>query len=194
MSALTELAKHLRPGQVYRRKDLARWSTSVDRHLKQLLAGGRLEKVASGLYMAPRKTRFGSAPAKPEKLVKSFLGDDRFLMVSPNAFNGLGVGTTQLHNELVVYNHKRHGRYKLDGRTYDFRMRSTVPTQISQEVLLVDLLHNLDRLPEDKADVLPRALQRALTMDKTRLARAVRDFGSARAERLLAPVLHAVPV
>ncbi|KRB93219.1 hypothetical protein [Sphingomonas sp. Root720] len=194
MTALTDLTKHLRPGQVYRRKDLARWSTSVDRHLKQLLAEGRLEKVAGGLYMAPRKTRFGSAPATPEKLVKSFLGDDRFLMVSPSAFNGLGVGTTQLHNEPVVYNRKRHGRYKLDGRTYDFRMRSSVPAQLSQEVLLVDLLHNLDRLPEDKADVLPRALQRAQAMDKTRLARAVRDFGSARAERLLAPVLHAVPV
>ncbi|TPG52193.1 hypothetical protein [Sphingomonas glacialis] len=193
MTALTELTKHLRPGQVYRRKDLARWSTSVDRHLKQLLIEGRLEKVAGGLYMAPRKTRFGNAPATPEKLVRSFLGEDRFLMVSPSAFNGLGVGTTQLHNEPVVYNRKRHGRYKLDGRTYDFRMRATVPAQLSQEVLLVDLLHNLDRLPEDRAEVLPRALERAKTMDKKRLARAVKDFGSARAERLLAPTLHAVP-
>lgn len=193
MTALTELTKHLRPGQVYRRKDLARWSTSVDRHLKQLLIEGRLEKVAGGLYMAPRKTRFGNAPATPEKLVRSFLGEDRFLMVSPSAFNGLGVGTTQLHNEPVVYNRKRHGRFKLDGRTYDFRMRATVPAQLSQEVLLVDLLHNLDRLPEDRAEVLPRALERAKTMDKKRLARAVKDFGSARAERLLAPMLYAVP-
>jgi hypothetical protein len=191
MTSLSELSRRLRPGQVYRRKDLARWSTSVDRHLKQLLTDGRLEKVANGLYAAPRKTRFGNAPASPEKLVKSFLGDDRFLMVSPNAFNGLGVGTTQLHNEPVVYNHKRHGRFQLDGRTYDFRLRANVPTQLSQEVLLVDLLHNLDRLPEDRSAVLPRALDRARSMDRKRLARAVRDFGSARAGRLLAPVLDA---
>ena len=190
MTALNELKRHLRPGQVYRRKDLARWSTSVDRHLRQLVDTGRLEKVSGGLYLAPRKTRFGNAPAHDEKLVESFLGDDRFLLVSPNAYNGLGVGTTQLHNEPVVYNRKRHGRYKLDGRTYDFRMRTTVPSQLSQEVLLVDLLHNLGRLPEDKAEVLPRALSRARAMDKKRLARAVREFGSARAERLLAPVLH----
>ena len=190
MSGLAELKRHLRPGQVYRRKDLARWSTAVDRHLRQLLDEGRLEKVSAGLYMVPRKTRFGSAPAKPEKLVASFLGDDRCLMVTPNAFNGLGVGTTQLHNEPVVYNHKRHGRFKLDGRTFDFRMRSSVPKRLSKEVLLVDLLHNLDRLPEDKAAVLPRALDRAKEMDKSKLARAVKDFGSARAERLLAPVLQ----
>ena len=161
MSALAELKRKLRPGQVYRRKDLARWSTAVDRHLRQLVMEGCLEKVANGLYMVPRQTRFGPAPAKPEKLVETFLGDDRFLMVSPNAYNGLGVGTTQLHNVPVVYNHKRHGRFKLDGREYDFRMRSTVPSRLTQEVLLVDLLHNLVRLPEDASGVLPKALERA---------------------------------
>jgi hypothetical protein len=190
MSALTELKRHLRPGQVYRRKDLARWSNAVDRHVQQLLDEGRLEKVSAGVYMAPRKTKFGVAPAKTEKLLASFLGDDRFLVVSPSAFNGLGVGTTQLHNEPVVYNHKRHGRFKLDGRVYDFRMRSSVPKRLSKEVLLVDLLHNLDRLPEDQAAILPRALAKAREMDRGRLARAVREFGSARAERLLAPVFE----
>ena len=190
MSALSNLKRHLRPGQVYRRKNLARWSNAVDRHVRLLVDEGRLEKVSPGVYMAPRKTKFGTASARPEKLVETFLGDDRFLMVSPNAFNGLGVGTTQLYNEPVVYNRKRHGKFTLDGRVYDFRMRPSVPKVLSREVLLVDLLHNLDRLAEDKSAVLPRALERAKEMDRSRLARAVRDFGSARAERLLTPVLE----
>ncbi|WP_373007526.1 hypothetical protein [Hyphomonas sp.] len=189
MTAMAELKKRLRPGQVYRRKDLARWSNAIDRHLRLLLDEGRLEKVGPGLYMAPRKTRFGSAPASPEKLVETFLGDDRFLMVSPNAYNSLGLGTTQLYNEPVVYNRKRHGHFKLDGRPYDFRMRASVPSSLDMEFLLVDLLHNLSRLAEDKAAVLPKALSRARSMDRTRLARAVKDFGSARAARLLEPVL-----
>ncbi|MFT5775482.1 hypothetical protein [Hyphomonas sp.] len=189
MTAMAELKKRLRPGQVYRRKDLARWSNAIDRHLRLLLDEGRLEKVGPGLYMAPRKTRFGSAPASPEKLVETFLGDDRFLMVSPNAYNSLGLGTTQLYNEPVVYNRKRHGHFKLDGRPYDFRMRASVPSSLNMEFLLVDLLHNLSRLVEDKAAVLPKALSRARSMDRTRLARAVKDFGSARAARLLEPVL-----
>jgi hypothetical protein len=190
MTALAELKRHLRPGQVYRRKDLARWSKAVDRHVRKLVDEGRLEKVAAGVYMAPRKTRFGLAPAKAEKVIETFLGDDRFLVVSPSAYNGLGVGTTQLHNEPVVYNRKRHGRFKLDGRMYDFRMRSSVPRRLSKEVLLVDLLHNLDRLPEDKSEVLPRALAKAGEMDRGRLARAVKEFGSARVARLLAPMLQ----
>ena len=190
MKALSNLKRHLRPGQVYRRKDLAKWSNAVDRHVRELMAEGRLEKVSPGLYMAPRKTKFGTAAAKPKKLVEAFLGDDRFLMVSPNAYNGLGVGTTQLYNEPVVYNRKRHGRFKLDGRTYDFRMRPSVPKRLSKELLLVDLLHNLDRLPEDKTVVLPSAIETAGQMDRRRLSRAVEDYGSARAERLLAPVLE----
>lgn len=194
MSALNELKRRLRPGQVYRRKDLVRWSNAVDRHLRQLVGEGQLEKVSGGVYMVPRQTRFGASPAMPERLVETFLGDDRFLMVSPNAYNSLGVGTTQLYNETVVYNHKRHGRFKLDGRTYDFRLRPSVPSRLTEEVLMVDLLHNLDRLSEDKAAVLPRALARAARMDRGRLAKALRDYGSARAERLLEPLLASQPV
>lgn len=193
MSAITQLKRHLRPGQVYRRKNLARWSNAVDRHVRELVDEGRLEKVSAGVYMAPRKTRFGAAPAKPEKLVETFLKDDRFLIVSPNAYNGLGVGTTQLYNEPVVYNRKRHGRYELDGRVYDFRLRPSVPAKLTKEVLLVDLLHNLGRLPEDETKVLPRVLERARMMDRARLSRALHDYGSARARRLLEPVLEGGP-
>jgi len=65
----------------------------------------------------------------------------------------------------------RLGRFELDGRTFDFRMRGYVPSKLSEEFLLVDLLHHLDRLPENKAAVLPKALRRAERVDRTRLAR-----------------------
>lgn len=185
MSALAQLKRHLRPGQVYRRQDLEKWSTSIDRHLKVLVEEGRLEKVGAGLYMAPRPTRFGKAPAAADKLVGAFLKDDRFLVVSPSAFNGLSVGATQMHNVPVVYNLKRHGRFSLGGRTFDFRKKASVPTRLTEEVLMVDLLQSLDLLPEDRETVLPRALQRLQTMDPGRLAKAARDFGSVRVGKLV---------
>jgi hypothetical protein len=188
MSALAQLSKRLRPGRVYRRKELAQWSTSVDRHLKQLLEKGRLEKVSGGLYMAPRETRFGKAPASDAELVAGFLGDDRFLLVSPNAYNGLGVGATQLYNVPVVYNHKRHGLLRLDGRTFEFRRRMSFPKTVSEEFLLVDLLHNLASLAEDTEAVRGRALRRAETMDRAKLERVAHEYDSARARRLLEPL------
>lgn len=189
MSALAQLSKRLRPGRVYRRKDLAQWSTSVDRHLQQLLAEGRLEKVSGGLYMVPRETRFGKAPASDGELIAGFLGDDRFLLVSPNAYNGLGVGTTQLYNVPVVYNHKRHGLMQLDGRPFEFRRRMSFPKAVSEEFLLVDLLHNLTNLAEDAETVRARALQRATTMARAKLEKAVREYDSARVRRQLEPLL-----
>jgi len=190
MSSLGDLRKRLRSGRVYRRKDLARWSNAVDRHVQQLIQEGRLKKVSGGLYMTARPTRFGAAPADQEEMVGSFLADDRFLVISPNAYNGLGVGTTQLYNKPVVYNRKRHGEFELNGRPFEFRRRPSFPKKISEEFLLVDLLHNLERLAEDRDAVRERALVRARDFDRKRLAKAVYDFDSARVRNLLAPILE----
>ena len=38
-----------------------------------------------------------------------------------NQYNALGLGLTQLYNRLIVYNHKRHGIFKLGNKTFDFR-------------------------------------------------------------------------
>src|SRR3990167_2127545 len=87
MTKLQEFKKHLRPGQVYRREELARRSNAVDRHLKQLLDDGTLTKLAGGLYLYPKATVFGKAPAEDRKLVGTFLRDHRFLLASPNTYN-----------------------------------------------------------------------------------------------------------
>jgi hypothetical protein len=183
MSKLQELKQHLRAGEVYRREQLARWSSAVDRHLRMLVAQGELRKVSGGLYAVPKKTAFGDAPAPDDKLVESFLKDHRFLVASPNAYNSLGVGTTQLYDKTVVYNHKRHGRFALGGRTFDFRVKPSFPKTLTREFLLVDLVNNLDQLAESKVEVLARVKERAATYAKPRLRKAVRDYGSVRTKK-----------
>jgi hypothetical protein len=178
MARLQELKKHLRPGQVYRRQDLARWSNAVDRHLKQLLDEGTLTKLRGGLYLFPKDTDFGKAPAEDEKLVEAFLRDHRFLLASPNAYNALGVGTTQLYDKTVVYNHKRHGEFALGGRKFDFRVKPAFPSSLSPEFLLVDLVNNLDQLAESREEVLARIEKKAVSYNGPRLQRAARDYGN----------------
>lgn len=120
---LEQLKRHLRPGRVYRREDLLPWSQSVDRHLKALTVDGTLQKLRTGLYYSPRKFEFGEAPADEHELVKAFLKTDRFALTSPNAYNQLGLGTTQLYNKRVVYNQKRHGTFPLGNRMVTFERR-----------------------------------------------------------------------
>ncbi len=50
MTKLDELKQHLVPGKVYRRADLTRWTTSVDRDLRKLLDAGELRKLSGGVY------------------------------------------------------------------------------------------------------------------------------------------------
>src|SRR5258708_17131865 len=84
MTKLQELKRRLRPGQVYRREDVARWSNAVDRHLKQLVEEGTLPKLAGGLYAYPKETLFGKSPAEDDRLVEAFLKKHPFLLPSLN--------------------------------------------------------------------------------------------------------------
>ncbi|MCK5375270.1 MAG: hypothetical protein KAJ40_08295 [Alphaproteobacteria bacterium] len=189
MSKLNEFKKHLRRGSVYRRSDLKLWSNAVDRHLKQLQEDGTLVKLSGGVYYYPKKTAFGNAPADDKALVTAFLKDNRFLLTSLNAYNVLGVGTTQLYNETVVYNHKRHGRYELGGRVFDFRMKPHVPKSLSEEFLLVDLVNNLEWLAENAENVLERVKTKARSMSRNVLVKTVGNYGNVGTRKFFAEIL-----
>jgi len=178
MRRLEFLRKHLKPGTVYRRSDLARWSRSVDRHARELVDAGILTKLQNGLYYYPKESSFGAVPADDEQLVRAFLKDDVFLLTSPNAYNALGLGTTQLYNSRVVYNHKRHGVFKLGGRTFEFRRKYRFPRRLTEEFLLVDLMNNLKSLAEDQETLRDKVRAKALEMEPGKLRRAVKQYAN----------------
>lgn len=174
----SHLADELRPGAVYRREDLVRLSKAVDRHLRELVASGLLRKLAQGLYHAPKHSSFGPLPPADEQVVGGFLRDKDFLVFSPSAYNAVGLGTTQLYNRTLVYNHKRHGVFKLGNRQFDFRVKPRFPKKLTPEFLFVDLLNNLDELAEDREAVLRQARSKRPSFDPARLQRAVDSFGN----------------
>lgn len=190
MNRVAELKRQLKPGKVYRREDLAKHSNAVDRHLGQLVNEGVLEKVAQGLYYFPKRSVFGAVPPEDEVLVRSFLKDDRFLLTSPNSYNALRLGTTQLYNKRVVYNHKRHGEVELNGRKFFFHKTPHFPKRATPEFLLVDLVNHLDTLAEDREMVLKNAFIKVKTMPLNKLKYAVREYGHTKTKKLFEPVLE----
>jgi len=190
MKRLDLLKKHLKEGEVYRRADLEKWTASVDRHLQQLVKEGTLEKLSGGLYYVPKKGVFGKAPADENELVKTFLKDDRFLVTSPNDYNTLGVGTTQLYNTRQVYNYKRHGNFTLGNRTFHFVRKPHVPNKLTKEFLLVDLANNLKHLAEDQSALLVNIQKKANEMDKKELKHLVKDFGTVATKHLFSSLFE----
>ncbi|HEY4107691.1 hypothetical protein [Puia sp.] len=130
MEQLDVLKMKLRPGAVYRRADLQQWSKSVDRHLQKLVKEGTLEKLSGGLYYLPVQSTFGKVPAEEHVLIRTFLKGSHFLVISPNDYNTVGVGTTQLYNTRFVYNYKRHGEFELGNRSFQFIRKLYVPKKM----------------------------------------------------------------
>jgi hypothetical protein len=177
MNQLQQLKRHLKPGRVYRRSELLRWSKSIDRHLDELVSDGVLRKLQQGLYHYPRQSAFGPVPADEHELVRRFLKEDDFLVTPPNAYNTLGLGTTQLYNVKIVYNRRRHGKFELDGHHFDFRRKPHYPKKLTREFLVVDLLNNLKSLEEDSAFIRANLRDKARELDEQKLRRAAQKYG-----------------
>jgi hypothetical protein len=158
--------------------------------LEALLEDGTLQKLSQGLYYSPKETAFGKTPPEEEALVRSFLKDDRFLLTSKNAYNSLGVGTTQLYNQRTVYNHKRHAEFKLGNRNFSFRIKPHFPKKVTPEFLLVDLVNNLGTLAEDPKEVLEHISSKVHTMDTKKLAQSVSQYGNVKTQKILTSLMY----
>ncbi len=146
---LNNLLGLFRLGQAYRTNEFRDKSNNLSRDLDILVSKGLLKKPSTGMYYKPRKEWFGEIPLDKNKLLSKFLKTGDFLLVDYNKYNTLGLGTTQLHNKLVVYNYKRHGAFTLDGVEYKFKRVSYLPKKVDQEFLLVDMMNNFKELGED---------------------------------------------
>lgn len=183
MKNAQKLKNAMLPGRVYRRKDLEGFSTAVDRDLKTLVAAGEAKKLAGGLYYRPKKNALGDAPPADHELVRAFLKTDDFLLTSYSHFNQLGLGLTQMYSSYVVYNHKRTGEFVLGGKRFRFRVVPSYPTQLSKEYLLVDLLNNLKKLPDNTSGVLRNLKYHLNEYDQDKVSDCVAHYGSPAAKR-----------
>ncbi|MFM1792598.1 MAG: hypothetical protein RLZZ252_952 [Bacteroidota bacterium] len=186
------LRQHIKQGQVYRRSDLEYYSTAIDRHLAQLTEDGTLIKLNQGLYYAPKQSKFGAVPPDDRQVVERFLKDEDFLLVSPNSFNSLGLGLTQLYNTTWVYNHKRKGEFKLNGKIFEFKLKSSFPKNISREYLLVDLINNLDTLAEDQTQTIDKLQDYVANFNIDALMKVTQQYGSGKTKRTLKSIVRNV--
>lgn len=149
-----DVLSSLSPGELYSWDNLKEYSNSPGRDIKRLVDEGLLKKVGPGLYLVPKKGRFGDVPLTEAQLVGGFLKTDDFLMFSTTQYNALGLGLTQLKNEFVVYNHKRHETVFLAGRVFHFkRPNNFFPDKLTKEFLLLDLMNNIKSFGESEADL-----------------------------------------
>jgi hypothetical protein len=129
------------------------------------------------------------SPPQEDELVRSYLKDKRFLVLSPNLYNRLGIGTTQLYNTRTVYNTKRHGEVMFGNKKFSFQRKPHFPHKVTPEFLAVDLVNNLDKLAEDRKNVLQRLSAKLPSLNLKNLKQAVSRYGGARAKKFFSPLM-----
>ena len=90
---------------------------------------------------------------------------------------------TQLYNTTWVYNHKRKGEFKLNGKTLEFKLKSAYPSKVTREFLLVELLNNMDELVE--IPTLERISNKFNEFDITSLLKMAQTYGSGKSKKIL---------
>lgn len=176
----------LRPGRAYRTKDLAAWSANAPRLAKRLVREGQLVPLAHGLYVHPRRGRFGDVPPADEEVMRAFLDGGRFVFTGPERWNALGLGSTAMFVAPLVYNTKRSGTFELGGRRYVLR-RVAFPDRPTAEWFVVDLFENAKSAGADPRE-LARALRRAVdtsSFDARRLRDLAQRYGTRRTRALV---------
>ena len=178
MEAMERVGRRMELGEIYRRAELVGYSRSLDRDLRVLVEAGELWKLWRGTYHRPEYCVSGRVPPDYHKMLRAFLRSDDFLIVSPSMYNSLRVGTTQLYNIWLIYNHKRSGRIKVLGQSYHFFTSRRFPRNPDLPFHYVDLINNLRMLEEDHDSVRRHVARHAVELGIERMRRVAQAYGT----------------
>ena len=187
----TATQPQLEPGRVYRTQELKAWSTNASRTVRQLVREGLLVPLEHGLFVHPKRGRFGMVPPTDAELMRAFLGRARFLFTGPDQWNALGLGSTAAYAAPLVYNTRRSGVFEIGGRRFILR-RVAFPDNPAPEWFVIDLLKNADRAGVSRSDLV-QALTRAVRrgeFDPGRLRESARKYGTREIRSLITSALE----
>jgi hypothetical protein len=174
------------PGRVYRTADFNQRTANAPRFVRRLVESGALQPLCRGLFLAPARSRFGTVPANDQELMRTFLKGTPFVFTGPEHWNALGLGTTAMFAEQLVYNTKRSGTFELNGRRFLLR-RVRFPERPPLEWFVVDLFENAASVgvsPAELAEALGHAVRRG-RFDQAELSRMAGQYGTVATQKAI---------
>jgi hypothetical protein len=121
---------------------------------------GLLVQLSHGLFVHPKRGRFGPVPPSDDEVMRRFLSEDQFVFTGPDRWNALGLGSTALFAAPLVYNRKRSGTFQFGGKRFMLR-RVAFPAPAEPEWFVIDLFENAQAAGVQRADLIG-GLRRAL--------------------------------
>lgn len=181
---------NLKEGRVYRTTELAKFTSNPTRLASELTRSGRLRRLRSGLYYAPKQSAFGEVPPSEKALLRGFFGSKPYLRTGPSVWSTLGLGVTAVEARPLIYNRTRTGVEMIGNKAFEFR-RVRFPRKAGPEFFVVDLLNNTSRAGIH-FEVVLRVLATAIEQkrfDPKELMEMAQRFGSFRTQRAIESTL-----
>ena len=169
----------LKPGKVYRTRDLQRYGKNAPRMAKRLVSEGQLRPIAHGLFVHPETSSFGEVPPSKEELMRGYLKGRPFIFSGPEQWNPLRLGSTAMFTAQLVYNNVRSGEVVFGGRRFILR-RVAFPETPSPEYFTVDLTKNHQKVGVS-LDLICSRLTHAIAegrLKPSKLRREAKRFGT----------------
>ena len=91
-----------------------------------------------------------------------------------------------------VYNFKRSGRIELAGKTFDFRIRSGYPKELSQEFLFVEFLNEYAGMAEEVRLHKSQLLLLLQHFNRRRIERIIKTFGKIQTRKTYDQLIAAI--
>ncbi len=180
--------------RVYRTCDLAPWGKNPSRLARRLEREGVLRRLGHGLFVYPRRGKFGPVPPTDMELLHTFLGGTPFVITGSERWNALDLGTTVVFAAQLVYNTKRSGHFEINGRTFLLR-RVAFPKTPTPEWFTVDLIQHHE-MASISLEMLERSIAGALTnksLDREELRKTARQFGTKATQALVDRASESIP-
>jgi hypothetical protein len=150
----------LEAGRVYRTRDLAAWGANAPRLAKRLVRDGVLVSLGRGLFVRPKRGRFGVVPPADNEIMRAFLDGTPFVLMGPERWNTLRLGTTAMFAAPLVCNTKRSGTFEIGSRRFILR-RVAFPARPTPDWYVIDLFEHAAEAGSSRPE-LAAALARAV--------------------------------
>jgi hypothetical protein len=115
---------------------------------------------------------------------KAIIFNDETISENPNGGSGKGLFWNALAKLKKVAS--------IDGKTFEFKLKSSFPKNISREYLLVDLLNNLDNLAEDQTQAIAKLPNNVRSFNTAALMKATQQYGTGKTKRTLKSIVRNV--
>lgn len=128
------------------------------KNLGRLVERNKLIRVEKGIYVRPKKTRFGTVGASENEIIAHYIGNQSGFVKGYKLFNKVGL-TTQVSKVTEIYSNILDERKKTVGRVSISKLNLKLNDSVIQAIEILEILENISKIEDINKKAFKRYLE-----------------------------------